>query len=168
MNGEQLNMLRDAIDNNPKTWLFAVWHHPIFPFGAKSYEDQIHDEWGIPLYEGGADIIFMGHAHYYVRSKKLELNGQEHPLVDAERGTVQIITGNGGASLYSISLGDNEYMMEGSTDDYGCTELTVEGEILTLRHITDDGVVVDEAIYPPNPKKGNPNNNGIRLRRDHQ
>lgn len=152
--GTQLDMLHDAIDNNPQPWLFAVWHHPIFPFGAKSYEDSIHDNWGIPLYVGGADIIFTGHAHYYVRTKKLELNGQEHPPEDASFGTVQVITGNGGAPLYGIDAGSNDYMMAGSTGDYGYTELTVDGNTLYLRHINDKGAVVDEATYTPNPKSG--------------
>ena len=150
--GSQLDMLQDAIDNNPKQWLFAVWHHPIFPFGAKSYEDSIHDNWGIPLYEGGADIIFTGHAHYYVRTKKLQLNGQEHPPEDSGHGTVQVITGNGGAPLYGIDAGSNDYMMAGSTGDYGYTELTVDGDTLYLRHINDKGAVVDEASYRSNPK----------------
>jgi hypothetical protein len=147
-------MLRDAIDNNPKTWLFAVWHHPIFPFGAKGYEDGIHDSWGVPLYEGGADIIFTGHAHYYVRTKKLGLNGQENPPEDTSYGTTQVITGNGGAPLYGIDAGSHEYMMAGATGDYGYTELTVDGDTLYLRHINDQGAVVDEAAYRPNPKTG--------------
>jgi len=150
--GSQRDMLRDAIDNNPKTWLFAVWHHPIFPFGAKSYEDSIHDNWGVPLYEGGADIIFTGHAHYYVRTKKLELNGQQRPPEDSAYGTVQVVTGNGGAPRYGIDAGSNAYMMAGSTGDYGYTELTVDGDTLYLRHINDRGAVVDEATYTPNPK----------------
>ncbi len=161
INNEQLNLLQNAIDTNTKTWLFAIWHHPIFPFGAKSYEDGIHDSWGVPLYNGGADIIFVGHAHYYVRSEKLTLNGQEHPPVNREQGTAQIIAGNGGAPLYTIDPGSNEYMMAGSTDDYGYSELSVNGDTLFYRHITPSGAVVDEEMYIANPKNGTGNNNGI-------
>jgi len=159
--GSQLEMLYDAIDNNQKKWLFAVWHHPIFPFGEKSYEDSIHDNWGIPLYWGGCDIIFTGHEHHYVRSKKLELNGQSNPPLDSDYGTVQIITGNGGAARVGISSGMREYMMAGSTGDFGYTELTVNGDILQLRHINVDGNVVDEEIYTANPKNGVGEDNGI-------
>jgi predicted phosphodiesterase len=150
--GSQRDMLLNAIDNNPKTWLFAVWHRPIFPFGAKSYEDAIHDNWGVPLYEGGADIIFAGHAHYYARSKKLKLNGQEHPPEDASYGTAQVISGNGGAPPYEVDPGSNAYMMASGTKDYGYTELTVDGDSLYLRHITSNGTVIDETTYAPNPK----------------
>ena len=42
---------RLILENNPKTWLFMITHKPIFDYGPKSYEDDIHDEWGVPLYE---------------------------------------------------------------------------------------------------------------------
>jgi len=150
--GSQRDMLREAVDKNPQKWLFAVWHHPIFPFGAKPYEDGIHDNWGVPLHEAGADIIFTGHAHYYARSKKLALDGREHPPEDPAYGTAQVITGNGGAPPYEVDAGSNAYMLAGSTVDYGYTELTVDGDTLYLRHITHKGAVIDAATYTPNPK----------------
>ncbi len=124
--GEQLTMMMNAIENNPKTWLFVLWHHPIFAFGEKTYQDKFHDLWGVPLYQNGCDIIFTGHEHYYVRSKKLALNGEMNPPLDPENGTVQVVTGNGGASL-DIPVptnDDNEYLVEAynTTDSqYGYT-----------------------------------------------
>ncbi|MFB0516312.1 MAG: metallophosphoesterase, partial [Candidatus Neomarinimicrobiota bacterium] len=152
--GEQYDMLMEAIENNPKQWLFTIWHHPIFDFGPKEYEDRIHDTWGIPLYQNGCDIMFMGHAHYYVRSKKLGLNGDMHTPVDSARGTVQLVTGNGGAPLYSVdpNADGNGYMVENYISQYGYTELTVDGDTLRLRHILTDGTVFDSTYYTPNPK----------------
>ncbi|MFQ6115614.1 MAG: metallophosphoesterase [bacterium] len=156
MSGAQFTMLLDAIQNNPKTWLFTIWHHPIFDFGPKRYEGQIHNLWGIPLYQYGCDIMFMGHAHYYVRTKKLGLNGEMNPPLDLETGTVQIVTGNGGAPLYSLDPNHdgNGYMVESYLEDYGYCELTVDGDTLHLRHILRDGTVFDKAVYTPNPKPG--------------
>ena len=151
--GSQLDMLNDAINNNPKTWLFTVWHNPIFPFGEKPYEDDLHDIWGIPLYEGGCDIMFMGHAHYYVRTHKINMNGDSLPPLDDQYGTAQVITGNA-ANHVGISEGDRGYMVAGSTEDYGYTELTVDGDIMQLRHINRSGAVIDQEIYTPNPKNG--------------
>ena len=152
--GSQYDMLLDAIENNPKTWLFAVWHHPIFDFGPKQYEDYLHDMWGVPLYENGCDIIFMGHAHYYVRTKKLELNGEMNPPLDPINGTVQVVTGNGGAPVYQVSpnTDGNGYMVEAYTNQYGYTELTVGADSLRLRHYLRNGTLLDEAYYSPNPK----------------
>lgn len=157
--GAQLTMLLDAIENNPKTWLFAIWHHPIFDFGEKKYEDKFHDLWGVPLYQAGCDIIFAGHAHYYVRTKKLGLDGELHPPLDPENGTVQVVTGNSGASMdVPVPNHDNNsYMVASySTHDrqYGYTELSVNDTILHLRHILRDGTIFDEEYLTPNLKTG--------------
>jgi len=152
---EQLEMLMDAIQNNSKTWLFAIWHHPIFDFGPKHYEDLLHRKWGVPLYTGGCDIIFTGHAHYYVRTAKLGLDGEQNPPLDPNSGAAQIVTGNGGAGLYGINPDEdgNGYMVESYTNEhYGYTELTVEEDSLSLRHILADGTVFDETVYTPNQK----------------
>ncbi|MCK6621332.1 MAG: metallophosphoesterase [Calditrichaceae bacterium] len=156
LTGAQYTMLLNAIEQNPKTWLFTVWHNPIFDFGPKSYEDEIHDTWGIPLYQNGCDIMFMGHAHYYVRTKKLGLNGDKHPPLDPDDGTVQIVAGNGAASLKTVDP-DNEgngYMVENYIKDYGYCELSINGNVLQYRHILRDGTIFDEEIYDPNPKTG--------------
>ena len=152
--GDQYTMLLNAIENNPKTWLFAVWHHPIFDFGPKSYEDFLHDMWGVSLYEAGCDIMFMGHAHYYVRNKKLELNGEMNPPVDSINGTVHVVTGNGGAPAYQININEdnNGYMVESYTNQYGYTELTVGEDTLRLRHYLRTGTLFDEEYYTPNFK----------------
>ncbi len=151
---EQYTMLLNAIENNPKTWLFAVWHHPIFDFGPKSYEDFLHDMWGVSLYGAGCDIMFMGHSHYYVRSKKLELNGEMNPPVDSINGTVHVVTGNGGAPAYQININEdnNGYMVESYTTQYGYTELTVGEDTLRLRHYLRTGTLFDEEYYTPNFK----------------
>ncbi|MEE9466193.1 MAG: FlgD immunoglobulin-like domain containing protein, partial [Candidatus Neomarinimicrobiota bacterium] len=133
---------------------FVFWHHPVFAFGVKFYQDLLHDTWGIPLYANGCDIIFTGHAHYYVRSKKLGLDGNINPALDPEFGTVQIITGNGGAPPQDIDTAQdgNGYLVEASTNSHGYTELTVAGDTLYLRHILSDGTVFDEQIYTPNSR----------------
>jgi len=152
--GPQRAMLLDAIQNNPKKWLFTIWHRPIFDFGPKKYEGTIHQEWGVPLYEHGADIMFMGHSHFYVRSKKLKLNGEINPPVDDANGTVQIVTGNGGAPPYTVvpDKDNNAYMVERHTMSYGYTECMIDSDKLRLRHILSDGTVFDEARFTANQK----------------
>ncbi len=159
LDGAQLDLLQEAIDTNPHPWLFAIWHNPIFDFGSKQYEDELHDTWGIPLYENGCDIIFTGHAHHYVRTKKLVLNGEKNPPVDTFMGTTQIISGNGGAPLYPVDENNdnNAYMVDYSFDEntegyYGYTQLDFDGNVLTLKEIRTDGTVMDSTVYFSNPK----------------
>lgn len=153
--GEQYTMLMNAIENNPKQWLIAVWHHPIFDFGEKSYEDEFHDVWGIPLYQNGADLIFNGHAHYYVRSKKLGLNGYINPPLDPDLGVAQIVVGNGGASMdVPVPNSDNnEYMVDSystTNSQFGYSELHFKNDSLFYKHILRNGTVYDQTIYTPN------------------
>lgn len=94
------------------------------------------------------------HVHYYVRTKKLELNGEMNPPLDLDNGTVQIVTGNGGASLKTVDPNHdgNGYMVESYIGDYGYCELTVDEDTLHLRHILRNGTVLDEEFYTRNTK----------------
>jgi hypothetical protein len=135
--------------------LFAIWHQPIFDFGPKAYIGNLHTNWGVPLYQNGCDIMFMGHSHYYIKTKKLGLNGAMNPPLDLQRGTVQCVTGNGGAPPYQITPNEdsNAYMIDGNyTSGYGYTEITISGDTATLRHILANGTVYDTQTYSPNPK----------------
>lgn len=154
--GAQKDLLLQAIKNNPQTWLFVFWHAPIFDFGEKEYRGELHTNWGIPVYENGGDIIFTGHAHYYVRGKKLALNGQMNPPVDNQRGVAQVVTGTGGAPTdpVKVDTDGNAYMVESHTSEYSYTELTVNGNTMRLRQINTSGKVIDEAVYTANPKNG--------------
>jgi len=155
----QQQFFLNAVKNNPKKWLFAIWHKPIFNFGAKVYEAGIHQNWGVPFYQNGGDIIFTGHAHQYVRSKKLNLNGDKNPPLDPVNGTAHIITGNGGAPFYAVdeNYDGNGYLVAYSFDQYnswfyGYTELTMDADTLFLRHFSADGIVMDQEVYHPNHK----------------
>lgn len=154
LGGDQLRLLENAIETNTRTWLFAIWHTPIFPFGQKSYEDGIHEEWGKRLYRAGCDLIFSGHAHYYARTKKLKLDGSSKPPLDNANGTVQIVTGVGAVGPSDLNPGSREYMLAGWDDKSdGYTELNVEGDTLILNHISDKGELIDSTAYAPNFKR---------------
>lgn len=152
LDGAQYSLLKTSIEGNPKTWLFTVWHSPIFTFGSKNYERGLHSKWGTKLYVGGCDVMFMGHAHHYVRTVKLALNGNREPAEDQDAGTVQIITGTGGVGTREVDPDGNAYMVAGHSALRGYTELTVDEATLRLRQISADGQVLDEAHYAPNPK----------------
>jgi len=157
----QIALIHEATNNNPNSWLFAVWHMPIFVFGNKEYKEKLNQKLGTILYNAGCDIIFVGHSHMYVRTKKLELNGDKYPPLDEENGTVQLLTGNGGVELENdVLLNDdgNEYMVAENAysknfTQYGYTELeVVDNDTLILKHILHDGLVLDSTTYSPNKK----------------
>ncbi len=151
---EQFTMMMKALQNDPKSWLFVITHRPIFEFGKYTYNDEIHDTWGIPLYRYGCDFIFNGHDHFYLRTKRVELDGNINPPLDAFRGVTEVITSNGGASLVDIvpDKDGNEYIVDKYIKEHGYTELTITGDSLRLRHILKNGTVFDEANFGANPK----------------
>lgn len=162
---KQKLMVVEAARTNPHPWLFAVWHEPIFVFGNKNYQEDLHKEFGTVLYENGCDMIFVGHSHMYVRTKKLKLNGEKHPPIDNENGTVQLLTGNGGVKMSHlppvINDDGNGYMVVENafitkSDQHGYTEIEINGDkSFTLRHILHDGTLFDTETYTPNKKHGN-------------
>lgn len=159
---KQKEMVVEAAQSNPHPWLFAVWHEPIFVFGNKSYQEALHKEFGTVLYDNGCDMIFVGHSHMYVRTKKLKLNGEKHPPIDEENGTVQLLTGNGGVKMSHlppmIDDDGNGYMIPENayiTDSlqHGYTELEIIGdEKMIMKHILHDGSLFDSEVYTPNKK----------------
>ena len=152
--GTQFTMMMNALQNNPKTWLFVITHRPIFEFGKYTYNDEIHDTWGIPLYQYGCDFIFNGHDHFYLRTRKVELDGNINPPLDNNRGVTEVITANGGASLVDIvpDKDGNGYIVDSFIKEHGYTELTISGDSLRLRHFLKNGTVFDDKIYTANPK----------------
>ncbi|HHS14442.1 MAG TPA: hypothetical protein ENN03_11850 [bacterium] len=155
ISGSQKTMLLNAIQSNPKTWLIAVWHPPMFSHGRHSSNPTVYHQWGVSLYEHGCDLIFTGHNHHYVRTWKLALDGSDNPPRDSAAGTAQIVTGNGGAPLYEVNphKDGRGYMVANYIgDSFGYTELEFSGQTLTLRHILADGTVFDTQTYSPNPK----------------
>lgn len=159
---KQKEMVTEAAESNPHPWLFAVWHEPIFVYGNKDYQEELHKEFGTVLYENGCDMIFVGHSHMYVRTKKLKLNGEKHPPIDEKNGTVQLLTGNGGVKMSHlppmINDDGNGYMVPKNafiTDSlqHGYTEIEIhDGNSLIMKHILHDGSVFDIETYTPNDK----------------
>jgi len=152
-NTAQLAMLKEAINNNPKTWLITVNHLPMF-LGKNAVETKTRNAWGELLYKGGCDLMFGGDNHNYVRTKPMAINKQDvTPPVDEENGTVQIVTGTGGAPLYGVGTHiKNSKNHVASIAAFGYTELEVDGDTLTLRQILANGTVFDSATYKANPK----------------
>jgi len=155
----QKAMIEEACSTNTQTWIFAVFHGPVLTFGNKPYDADIHRKFAKPLYEGGCDMFFVGHAHSYIRSKKVAFDGTNHPLEDETNGTVQIMTGDGGAGrdpIRDINASGFEYL---STPNYttqsnqtpGMTIIEINGNALNLKHYNQDGLL-DEANFTPNEK----------------
>jgi acid phosphatase type 7 len=149
-------------------WKFVCFHQPGFSIDiAHSKEQRMRLLCDI-FEKEGVDVVFSGHAHDYQRSYPLYFkakgkNGQLASNSDgtvsgdlvidknfdgvkdtAPKGIIYIVTGAGGAGLY----GSNPSLQKTFTDKFissthSLTICDVNGSILTVRQISEDGDLLD-------------------------
>ena len=150
-------------------WAIAYWHHPPFSKGTHNSDtesaliDIRRDV--LPILEaGGIDMVFAGHSHIYERSYLLDsayqtpsvagqgvLNeGDAQVLGDGplskpsglvpHRGTVYVVAGHGGASVFK---GEVHPLMAFAEGKHGSCLLDIQDNRLTLTNVRDDGEITD-------------------------
>lgn len=88
------------------TWIFVFFHHPPYSSSRHGGQSFVRSNL-VPLFDLHAvDIVFSGHDHDYERT--FPLAGPEGVVVDTDpasyvdpAGTIYIVTGGGGRSLYT-------------------------------------------------------------------
>ncbi len=149
--------LRADLEKAKSDWIIAYWHHPPYSKGShdSDKEGQLIEmrELIMPILEsGGVDLVLTGHSHTYERSMLIDGayqtpttaegvvldDGDGNPNGDgpyrkskglhAHQGTVQVVTGNGGAK---VSRSGTSPVMKQVIVEYGSTILDVDGDTLT-------------------------------------
>ncbi len=132
--------LLDVMAQPAPRWKFACLHHPPYS-GGKYLPDGRVQRALVPAFEqAGIDIVFSGHDHSYQRSHPL-LHGE---IVAPGEGIVYVISGAGGAELYEPRGPVPDFVASYDYEDYSFTQVTIDGDALTLRQITLDGELADE------------------------
>ena len=97
----------------------------------------------MPVIEAtGVDAVFNGHDHNYQRTMPLR-DGQ---IVDPESGVVYVVTGAGGGQLYEVHEPPPGWIAAQDSQHFSFTQVTIDGDDLTLRQIAMDGSVLDEYV----------------------
>jgi hypothetical protein len=91
--GPQEQWLRADLAGHPARCTLALMHHPLVSSGAgdEGSTPAVHDLWQA-LYDGGADLMLVGHDHAYERFAPLN----PARAVDPARGIREIVVGTGG------------------------------------------------------------------------
>jgi acid phosphatase type 7 len=91
--GPQERWLRTDLAAHPARCTLALMHHPLVSSGAgdEGSTPAVHDLWQA-LYDGGADLMLVGHDHAYERFAPLN----PARAVDPVRGIREIVVGTGG------------------------------------------------------------------------
>jgi tartrate-resistant acid phosphatase type 5 len=134
---EQLAWLKAELEK-PRTTPFVIvmGHHPIFSNGPHGDHKVLIQDWEPLLREHKVHLYLAGHDH---DMQHLEFEG--HP-------TSFVLSGGGGADLYNLKI---EQAQRGpmAKKVYGFSELAVAPEMLTLRHLNEQGRIIHAFTKKP-------------------
>ncbi|HTM49821.1 MAG TPA: metallophosphoesterase [Bryobacteraceae bacterium] len=163
-------LVKDLASAKSATWRFVGFHHPGFNSARNHFNEQGTRRLSEIFEEGGVDIVFAGHVHNYQRTfpmrfkpKPADPGAKIRSLVDGEwtldknfdgvvktkpKGVIYLVTGAGGARLYSPEMEAVPSSWQPFTDKFHSTvnSLTVveaEGDKLSIRQVSKDGKELD-------------------------
>ena len=168
--GAMAQWLKADLEKTKADFLIAYWHHPPYTKGShdSDTESQLIEMRSLimPILEsGGIDLVLTGHSHIYERSMLIDgayitpttsenvvLNdGDGNPAGNGAyhksqglrpyEGTVQIVAGNGGASISRQSAPSP--IMRVTLLEYGSVLLDLKGSTLTASMLNADGEIRD-------------------------
>ncbi|MFP6738056.1 MAG: metallophosphoesterase family protein [Planctomycetota bacterium] len=140
----QYEWLEDELQSNTSDWVICYFHHPM-------YSDSSHGDAPLlqfylaPLFEEhGVDIVLAGHDHSYQRSYPLRagraIDGHMEPDFLDPGAPIYVVTGGGGAVLYSIF---RSLRMASVAMRHHAVIFDIEGAELRMSAVDTAGVVFD-------------------------
>ena len=114
---------------NEATWTFIYAHHPPFTeYWTNYYGDQNVQNHLVPIYESyDVDMVMNGHTHSYERGEREHVH--------------YLVSGGGGGSLDDYFIDYDHISFSRAVHHF--TRIDVDGEILTVRAIDENGEQVD-------------------------
>lgn len=177
--GKELDALIPWIEKDlsgsKQRWKFVSFHQPAFHTSKEHYTEQ-RMRLLQPLFERtGVDVVLAGHVHNYQRSMPLRFvpgaegrdkRGRVNGTLTLDRtfdgvshtrpdGVIHIVSGGGGAKLYSVDLGKTvEQLIKDHPDNYqpltakyvaehGFTIVDMTADSLHVQQMNADGKIVD-------------------------
>lgn len=127
----------------PRTtpFLVVMGHHPIFSNGPHGDHKVLIQDWEPLLRKHKAHLYLAGHDH---DMQHLEFDG--HP-------TSFVLSGGGGADLYTLKINSSQRGPM-AQKVYGFSHLEVTPEILTLRHMDEQGRLIHAFTKRPDGTVG--------------
>ena len=127
---EQLRWLVAELEKPRKTpFLVVMGHHPVFSNGPHGDHKVLVRDWEPLLRKHKVHLYLAGHDH---DMQHLEFDG--HP-------TSFVLSGGGGADLYPLLI-DEAQRGPYAARVYGFSDLEVTPELLTLRHLDEQGRLI--------------------------
>jgi len=124
--------LQAAAYNTNITWIIPFFHRPPYTKGNHGPNETIKTNWCPIFVQYGVDMVFNGHNHSYERTVPI-------------RGIPYVITGGGGASLYSVEYEPDFHAAV--TACYHYTSMQVTGAVMQYQAIRSDGLIFDQNTF---------------------
>jgi hypothetical protein len=127
---EQLTWLKSELEK-PRTtpFLIVMGHHPLFSNGPHGDTPTLVRDWEPLLRKHKVHLYLAGHDH---DMQHLEFDG--HPTSFA-------LSGGGGSDLYTLKIAAAQRGPY-AAKVYGFTDVEIAPDIMTVRHIGDDGRLI--------------------------
>ena len=107
----QLSWLKNDLASTDRDWKIVFMHKSPYTLGKDGkWPDALYLQQSLTkvLDEGNADIVFSGHDHLYLRTKKLRDNKPD------ESGTTYVLSGTAGSKRYQIRTFLADYFLDTS------------------------------------------------------
>ena len=141
--GDISGAARDFLDSDltahdSAPWKLLMHHRPIWSASTRHGSDtELLDTWGPVIDAHKVDLVLNGHDHDYERSKPMR---GSTPQATAADGTVYIVSGGAGASLYGNG---SDFWTEKSEKTHSALLLHISRTMLQMQAIRDDGSELD-------------------------
>jgi PKD repeat protein len=115
----QEQWLRADLAASPKRCTLAIWHHP--PFTSGPLADTTTRALWQALYDYGAEVVVVGHEHFYERFAPQTAAG----VADPAYGIREFVAGMGGSGLFSQSSTHPANWETGNDNTFGVLKFTL-------------------------------------------
>jgi len=155
----QYKWLQSDLSSNDRLWTIAFLHKSPYSTGTTHGSDTAVRRELVPLFDQyKVDLVLSGHNHNYERTFPLRggtvVDRSPVPVYENPQGTIYIVTGGAGGSLYAqSSSADKTFSAIFRPVNHVC-QIDVDGAILTLKAIdlTDSVVETVEIRKSPSAK----------------
>lgn len=135
--GDQTDWLERVLENNPNTWTFVTFHHPIFSTKVGRDNTRIRTLWQPLLEEYNVDLVLQGHDHTYGRGANIATGVKTR----AEGvGPVYVVSVSG-PKMYDLT--EREWFSRGAENTQLYQVIEVDGNKLEYKAYTATGELYD-------------------------
>lgn len=123
--------------NADAPWKLVMHHRSLWSASNHGSDETLRGYWGPIIDEHQVDLVVSGHDHNYERSKPMVGDQVAEPPA---HGTVYVVSGSAGASLYDNGTG---YWTEVSEKRHGFVIVRARAGMLEMNAYASDGTEID-------------------------